>query len=77
MDSIPCPAPGKCFTEERELFGPYIPMGSFQTRYAGLRGQKGPYGGTKLAPRATPEPVPAPVMVGRLMTNAGTGAERP
>ena len=31
----------------------------------------------KLATRATPEPVPAPVMVGRLMTNAGTGAERP
>jgi len=39
-------------------------------------GVKGTYGSTKLATRATPEPVPTPVRVGGLIANAGTGAER-
>jgi hypothetical protein len=43
----------------------------------GVRCRKGAYVSTTLATRATPEPVPAPVRVGGLIPNAGTGAERP
>jgi hypothetical protein len=72
-----CPATERCGSGEREPQRPYIQCGKFQAWYATLRGQKGTYGSTKLATRATPEPEPTPVRVGWLMANVGTGAERP
>ena len=52
-----CPATGVRATGERGPRRPYIQTGQFHAWSATSRGQKGTYGSTKLATRATPEPV--------------------